>query len=209
MNGNDSKKAFRREMLRIWEGFSPEERRIRDELLCERLWSCLAEQGNIRSVFAYVGSGWEIDTRPFLNRCLEAGFALGVPLCGKNGQMTVRRIFSLADLAPGHYGLPEPSANAPILSDCDFALIPGLAFSENGERLGRGGGFYDRWLAEHPDCLTVALCPDEVLRAVPTEAHDLPVCRVLTPTRTVFRHPSASSPRPGAFCDFSKKGDSL
>jgi len=184
MNKNDSKKALRREMIRIWEGFSPEERKIRDSLLCERLWNCLEEQSpQIRSVFAYVGSGWEIDTRSFLNRCLTAGISLGVPLCGKNGQMTVRQIFALSDLAPGHYGLPEPSADAPILNHCDFALIPGLAFSESGARLGRGGGYYDRWLEANPACLTYALCPDEVLRFVPTETHDLPVCRILTPSR--------------------------
>ena len=197
MNQTEAKKALRREMRRVWEGFSPEERKIRDTLLCERLWSCLREQKQeIRSVFAYVGSGWEIDTRPFLSRCLESGLVLGVPLCGENGEMTVRRILSLSELTPGHYRLPEPSADAPILTHCDFAVIPGLAFSESGERLGRGGGYYDRFLAANPACLTVALCPDEaVCESIPTEAHDLPVRRILTPTRTLLC-PSPFSAKP-------------
>jgi 5-formyltetrahydrofolate cyclo-ligase len=61
-------------------------------------------------------------------------------------------------------------------------IVPGLAFTAAGERLGQGGGWYDRFLAHvRDDCVTVGVCfTDQVLDRVPTEAHDVRVDHVVT-----------------------------
>ncbi|MBV9128413.1 MAG: 5-formyltetrahydrofolate cyclo-ligase [Verrucomicrobia bacterium] len=105
-------------------------------------------------------------------------------------RMDGRRLVACAVSAPAHelrpirWGLREPASDAPTtaLAEIGLALIPGLAFTAAGSRLGRGGGFYDRLLAE-PDfrAHTVGLCFDfQLLPSLPLEAHDAAVGEVLT-----------------------------
>ena len=62
-----------------------------------------------------------------------------------------------------------------------LVLVPGLAFTPAGHRVGYGGGYYDRWLAAHPGHPTVALCYDyQLTDELEAEAHDVPVDMVLT-----------------------------
>lgn len=174
----DRKRALRREMTALWESVPADERRIRDSALLEALEDYIR---SYRSVFFYVGSGWEIDTLPLIKRCLAENLRVSVPLCAGRGIMTARIIQSVSDLHPGHYDLPEPSPDAPIDDAPELALLPGLAFSEDGYRLGRGMGYYDRWLAAHPGIPTVAMCPKMALREVPHEPLDVPADALLTP----------------------------
>ena len=79
-------------------------------------------------VFCFVGTGWEIDTRPILNHALQAGKSLCVPRCEAPGVFSLRRINGLEELSEGVYGIPEPSADAEQISpdDVDFAILPCL-----------------------------------------------------------------------------------
>jgi len=92
------------------------------------------------------------------------------------------------ELAPaGSFGLREPRADAPqvALADIDVALVPGLAFDAAGYRVGYGGGYYDRLLADAPaKLLTIGLCFQETFYpAIPHDPHDSPVTRVLLVTK--------------------------
>jgi len=83
---------------------------------------------------------------------------------------------------------PDVAAVFPVVGDIvDVVIVPGLAFTERGDRLGQGGGWYDRFLAGvRADCVTIGVCFDEqVVAAIPVEPHDVPVDRVVTPTRTI------------------------
>ncbi|MDO4316153.1 MAG: 5-formyltetrahydrofolate cyclo-ligase, partial [Oscillospiraceae bacterium] len=103
------------------------------------------------TVFCFVGCGREIDTRPILEDALAAGKTLCVPLCTAPGIMELRRIAGLDELAPGAYGIPEPPAGAPAVAvdEVDFAVLPCATCDRFGHRLGRGGGYYDRFLARY------------------------------------------------------------
>ena len=85
-------------------------------------------------------------------------------------------------LVPGRFGIPEPPRGAQILlpQPCDLMLVPALAYDRTGRRLGRGGGYYDRFLAR-VDCCTVGLIRAAfLLDALPAEWNDMPVSAVIT-----------------------------
>lgn len=88
-----------------------------------------------------------------------------------------------SDLAAGALGIPQPADEAPALVP-DVLFIPLLAFDESGGRLGQGGGYYDRWLAAHPEALRIGLAWDtQLVDRVPSEAHDMALHMVITSTR--------------------------
>ncbi len=88
-----------------------------------------------------------------------------------------------SDLEDGVMGLRQPAADAPSLAP-DVLFMPLVGFTERGERLGQGGGFYDRWLAAHPDTIAIGMAWDvQQVDELPVEAHDMPLSAIVTPTR--------------------------
>ncbi|MCI6908456.1 MAG: 5-formyltetrahydrofolate cyclo-ligase [Clostridiales bacterium] len=176
---NAQKAALRRELLARREGVPESVRRERDRAIAERLASVLPEG----CVFFYVGAGFEIATLGIIEERLARGLGVCVPLCGGRGEMTAREIRSSGELRPGRYGLPEPPGSAPI-AECPAAVVvPGLAFTPGGYRLGRGGGYYDRYLAAHPEIFAVGLCYEEFLMPLPVDPYDRRVGAVVTERR--------------------------
>ena len=124
--------------------------RLHDDCLLQWLMTLSVYQ-KASCVLSYVSFGTEADTLRILDRVLADGKALYVPKCVPNTNcMVFYRISALRDLSPGAYGILEPKeaeayqdeANAPC-------LVPGLAFSADGARLGYGKGYYDTF-ARHP-----------------------------------------------------------
>lgn len=96
-------------------------------------------------------------------------------------------------LQPGRYGVSEPTGprlGTDALGTCDLVLVPALLVDRQGVRLGKGGGSYDRALAQAAG-LTVALVEDdELVAALPCEPHDVRVRAVATPFHGVLRLPA-------------------
>ena len=83
--------------------------------------------------------------------------------------------------AEGNFHIPEPQ-NHPYTGDFDLIVVPGMAFDPEGHRLGRGRGYYDRFLAIHPEVYTIGLCFDfQLVPVVPSEPHDHPINEILHP----------------------------
>ena len=92
------------------------------------------------------------------------------------------------ELTAGFRGILEPPCDAPAVepTDVDLVLVPGVAFGEDGYRLGYGRGFYDLLLHAAPQALAVGLSYDETLYAtVPHETHDHPLTAVIAPSSTI------------------------
>lgn len=88
-----------------------------------------------------------------------------------------------SDLEVGPHGLPQPSGHAPPAQP-DLVIVPLLGFTARGERLGQGGGHYDRWLAGHPGTTAIGLAWDcQLIDSLLVEDHDHPLHGVVTPTR--------------------------
>ena len=97
------------------------------------------------------------------------------------------------------FGLREPPPDAPQVSPetLDLVIVPALLFDEIGNRLGYGGGYYDRFLPTlRGDCVTVGVAGDGlIVPTLPTEPHDVPVAIVVTASRT-FRRADMTAPTP-------------
>lgn len=134
------------------------------------------------TVFCFVGTAREINTRPFLETVLAAGKTLCVPLCIGLGVMVLKKITALEQLIPGTYGILEPSDDAPTVlpDDVDFAVIPCISCDRAGHRLGQGGGFYDRFFTVYRGP-AILVCRERLMREeIPVEPHDAIVHWVLT-----------------------------
>jgi len=133
----------------------------------------------------------EYDTAEMVLRALDAGKEVVCPrVVGRARGLSLHQIRGRDDLVAGKWGIPEPRAACRQRSpeEIDWALVPGVAFGERGDRLGRGGGYYDRLLPQlRTDAQTWSLAFDcQVLESLPTEPHDVPVYGIATPQRLLL-----------------------
>ena len=138
------------------------------------------EYQTARSLYAYLSFNQEVRTEPIIRRAWADGKRVAVPKV-IGDEMVFIWIDSFDGLAEGYYGIAEPIEDGPVADDpTALVLMPGLAFDPAGHRVGYGGGFYDRFLQREPSHPLVALCFGfQLLEHVDTEAHDIPVDRVI------------------------------
>ena len=181
MTRTEEKQQLRRTMRALESGLSARYKEESSRAIAGNLLA-MPEYQEAGTVFCFVGTDREIDTRPILEDILAAGKRLCVPLCTGKGIMELRQVTDLRQLVPGAYGILEPPADAPIVAvdEVDFAVMPCLTCNRLGQRLGRGGGYYDRFLSHYRGG-TVLLCQEKLIREeIPLEPHDYPVPWVLT-----------------------------
>lgn len=134
------------------------------------------------SIFLYVSTEKEVPTRRILQQALEDGKRVYVPRCVSRSGMMAVRIRGTEELRPGMMGILEPAdcAETAAAGELDLILVPCVAASPDGKRLGHGAGYYDRFLAgqaEHAVCL----CFREMLcDEIPVSAHDVMIPLVVT-----------------------------
>lgn len=175
-------KAELRKHYRALRGAIPETDRIERSVAIERLVLSIDRLDHAGSVFVYVSAGSEVGTHELIAALLAKGMAVAVPrVTSEPGVMQAIRIHALDDFAPGRFGIPEPTTHEPFNETPDLALVPGLAFTRTGTRLGQGGGYYDRYLAQHPATYKIGLCFNEQLAdELPCETHDALMDEVVT-----------------------------
>ena len=129
---------------------------------------------------AYAAIRGEPDLTPLLSAALVQGKMLLMPRC-EGKRLSVRRITNLRDLIPGTWGIPEPGEACPEAEPeaADLILVPGLAFSPEGYRLGQGAGYYDRFLPE-TRAVCVGVCYAREIREVPRAPWDARMDWILT-----------------------------
>ncbi len=137
-----------------------------------------------KHVALYCGIAPEVLTKPFLKIILKEKKVYLPKLNPKVQGMTLRRIRSISrDLVKGAYGIMEPRGACPRrhASEMDLIIVPGVAFDRQGGRLGRGAGYYDRFLAKAGKVIKIGLCfREQLLKRVPMTAHDVRMNRVIT-----------------------------
>ncbi|MFC3099314.1 5-formyltetrahydrofolate cyclo-ligase [Altererythrobacter lauratis] len=129
----------------------------------------------------------EAPSARYIRHFFEAGHTIALP---RITTLTEPMRFHLhtdpygeSDLEEGPLGLRQPAADAPELVP-QVLFMPLVGFTARGERLGQGGGFYDRWLAAHPGTLAIGMAWDvQEVESLPTEDHDMPLAAIVTPTR--------------------------
>ena len=167
---NAQKQAARRAARQQLAQISPQE----FSAIGAAMWQTLQAQPawqNAESVFCFVGALHEPDTMPILQGALSAGKQLLVPRIAGPGQMQLVPLQSLEQLQPGAFGILEPGQALPAVpagSGVQLAVLPCLAAARSGARLGHGGGYYDRFLANYSGRRLI-LCPEALLaQSLPT-----------------------------------------
>ncbi len=137
---------------------------------------------NARTIFCYVGTSREINTMPLLRAAVRDGKALALPYCQSLGVMEARRVQNLSDLVTGKYNILAPKLECPVVEPeaFDLVIVPCCTANAKGQRLGYGGGFYDRYLTK-VKCPTMLLCRRHILAEdIPMEPHDLTMDYLVT-----------------------------
>ena len=148
--------------------------RSADEASFQRLFELEAYR-RAETIFSYIGIGLEPDTAVIINNALKSGKKVAVPKITGRGTMEAAFISSLEELSEGAFGLLEPPAGytAVELSETDVIILPASAFSRRLERLGRGGGYYDRFLLVSRG-IKIGIGREQLLfDTLPTEPHDI------------------------------------
>ncbi|CAN5620596.1 5-formyltetrahydrofolate cyclo-ligase [soil metagenome] len=139
----------------------------------ETLFSLAAWQ-SASIIYGYIPMASEPD---WLARTWPEGKTLAFPRTDEAGGM---QFFCSQEFQIGPWKAHEPVGEK-LAPEPDLILVPGLAFDRQGHRMGRGGGFYDRWLEEYPSVQKIGLCFScQLVELVPTEAHDARMDLVVT-----------------------------
>ena len=175
------KKALRREIGAKKRALSAAEIESRSAVLADKLYAT-SHYRNAQSLYAYLSFNQEVRTDPIIERAWADGKRVAVPKV-VGDEMVFIWIDSFEGLAPqGAFHIMEPIEDGPIADDATaLILMPGLAFDPQGHRVGYGGGYYDRYLAEQPHHPTVALCYDfQLYDHLDVDDYDVPVDVVIT-----------------------------
>ena len=173
------KDEIRRTMRERRRALTPEERTASSEIICAKLAAL-----NFHSPIAvYLASPQEIDLSPFIRKMLTTGAKVVAPRWnGETYELAVLRGLDEAHLRQGPMRILEP-AEAEIVSpkEVEVWLVPGLAFTRDGKRLGYGGGWYDRLLAGAlKDSLKLGIAHAfQVVDDLPSELHDIRLTGVI------------------------------
>ena len=199
------KKKILRKIIKVRvSAISADEKTKREKLLLDNLFS-MPEFIEAKTVMLFANLPDEIGTFSLIDKCIAVGKKVFLPVI--NGDDMTACEFK-GEYKIGKYGIKEPIVNesrdnACILRDSapepvdvrnsdtepvevsfkehlDFILVPGVAFSPNGYRLGRGKGYYDKFLSKYTNLFTVGVCfREQFYLDIPTEPHDIPMQRVL------------------------------
>ncbi len=183
------KKELRQQMVAFRKSLTEEQRAEKSRTILQRLYKEPVFK-EAKTIFAYASMPEEVQLYDLLREALKQGKRVGLPLITGKGLMEVVNLPSLDALVEGKFGILTVKEELQEIipgSDIDLVIVPGAAFSERGDRLGLGGGYYDRYLSQKaPQAFRAALTFDgQVTAQVPMEAHDAKVNLILTETRRI------------------------
>jgi 5-formyltetrahydrofolate cyclo-ligase len=162
--------ALRRDLRARRRGFSGDAGAID-----RRLAPLLAREGPIAGYIAHKG---EPDILPFLLRAFHLGHVVALPRPDAD-RLDFRRWDPDMAMEPGLAGIPQPAGGDPI--EPRIVLAPLVGFDRLGHRLGQGGGYYDRWFADHPHAMRIGIAWSmQEVPSLPTEPWDVPLHAIVT-----------------------------
>jgi len=185
------KKELRKQIITERDQLTDDEIATKSAIIAEKLYS-LPAFNQAEAIMYFVSFGSEVDTRPMVEETIRRGkTALAPKAVPQSRELIPSRIIDWeSDLMPGYYNIPEPRAGAlrPYAPEqIDLLIVPGVAFDLKGNRLGYGGGYYDRFFSLlKPGTPLVALVFDlQIVPAVPIDEWDRPVDCVITDQRLI------------------------
>ena len=167
---SERKKGLRQKMLAMRRALSANETESRSSSLKENILSLL-EYKNAKKIMAFLAMKGESNLDGFIRQALLDGKEVYIPVCLPERQMEAGRLIDMEHFEKGPLGLRNLPAGYEVTSpeSLDLVLIPGLAVSQEGIRLGMGAGYYDRYLARVPfEKRVAALWDFQVIPDIPS-----------------------------------------
>jgi len=178
-------KPLLRRQLRDQLAAMPEDVRHHQSVMACSFVARAPEFMNARVVMLYLSTPTEVDTSSLALKAWQAGKTVVVPkVSWDQRRMLPVEINSLTDhMTTSGPGVREPIEGKPVPVDLiDFVVVPGLGFSEKGYRIGRGMGFYDRFLAQ-PEFIGTSCglaFEEQIVPELPVLDHDIPLSMLVT-----------------------------
>ncbi|MFM2397494.1 MAG: hypothetical protein RLZZ144_744 [Pseudomonadota bacterium] len=192
MNIQARKQALRQSIIGARNAMSVTERAQASQQIAAKIAQLTAYR-DAKCVLAYLNFGAEFSAELFAQQVLQDGKTLYLPKVNSaTKELELYRITDLSQqIAPGLWNIPEPLIDRceelKSFAEVDFVLLPGVAFTESGARLGYGGGFYDKLLARftHQPTLVAAGFSCQVVPDIPLERTDRAVDWLITEHKTI------------------------
>lgn len=176
-----SKIAERQRIIQLLNNQDPtlkkqHETRLIQQLLLHPHWEAA------KTIGVTLSQGMELNTQPIIEAAWRDGKQVVVPRTLPNRQMDFVSYTRETPVQLSKFGVLEPIRELPQVAKAaiDFILVPGVAFKENGYRIGFGGGYYDRYLADYNGKTLSLVMPTQVSEAWQTDEFDVPVDTLLT-----------------------------
>ncbi|MEZ4924297.1 MAG: 5-formyltetrahydrofolate cyclo-ligase [Crocinitomicaceae bacterium] len=173
------KANLREEMLDLRRSIPLKDKRVYDKNICDSLKKIiLVSTPNV--IHSYLPIKGEIDVTPLLKWAMNRSIKIVCPKVLPGRQLENLELLSFEDFDYGPFNTLHPAGNKKYEGPIDFIIMPGLAFDENLNRLGYGGGYYDRFLIKHPESNKIAvLYPFQLIDVVPVEEHDVKMSKLI------------------------------
>lgn len=180
MDVGEEKRRLRSEMLRRLAALRPAQRALEEGLVTAAVQDT-PEWRRAGTVLLYRNLPGELSTVGLANGAWRAGKRVAMPRVAGPGLLALHEVHAWTDLRPGAFGVQEPPASLPTVEPAavGLAIVPGVAWTREGRRLGRGGGYYDRLVPRLRLAWGVGF-DLQVMASLPLEAHDAAVARLWT-----------------------------
>ena len=159
------------------EQIDSESRLIADNLLAMEAFR------SAKMIALYKAIPGEVELEALFPACWSKGIQTCIPVYDAQAKIySLGQITAETQFFTGKYEIPEPQITEPVsLVAVDLMVVPGVAFDRTGNRLGRGGGYYDRFLSGFQGMTAAVAFSFQLLDQIPIEKHDIPVDLVVTP----------------------------
>lgn len=183
------KKILREQILKRRMALAPSEVLEKSVLIQQRLFNSSWYQ-DAHTILFYVSYNNEVHTHVMVQDSLLHGKTVIVPKTDtKNKTLILSALFSWDDLCPGAYTILEPREKCikeVLLASIDLCIIPGVVFDCNGNRIGYGGGYYDRLFKTRNHAHRIGLAFEvQIVSTIPSERHDVQVDKIITEERII------------------------
>ena len=172
--GTIDKSALRREVRARLTVLDADEKRLRSQYICDEVKKHFAVSG-ARVVALFSPLGYEPDIWPLVESLAST---VSVVLPRVEGDVMDFYVYDRNCMAVGSFGINEPQNSVGVAAcEIDAVVVPGLAFTVDGARMGRGKGYYDKYLSQSDfAALKIGVCyREQLVPHIPTEPHDVPM----------------------------------
>ncbi|HEV2193366.1 MAG TPA: 5-formyltetrahydrofolate cyclo-ligase [Nitrosopumilaceae archaeon] len=177
------KARLRKQLLDARDGLSLDFMKITSKEIQDNLRK-IESYRNAKTIGGYYSIGSEVRTQDILQEILNAGKELALPKVVKN-DLVFKKISSFSELEQGNFSVMEPKDRCEIVKHLDVVIVPAIALSKDGFRLGYGFGYYDRYLHGKKSTTIALSYAKQVIKSFSNDVHDVKMNFIVTEDRVI------------------------